>query len=279
MWIEIEADPRVINLAKSRGQFGTVSTQELRQFGYAVDDNVQYALAAPSGKGWRSAGHTGQTGFVYQETPAVGRDLALGVGAIATAGLAPAIFGGSAAASTGAGATAPAATTTGIGATAANAAKAAAPGVFSRILGATAPALGNAADTMGSNRSTRMDASALQAQVNVNKAREDRESRTDAQKAYLQSQYLASGPDRAKGPGVSPYSKPVTLPPLDPAIVAARRDEAAKRLQTPYEPFAFDPKDLNASGAEKALGVGSTVAGIASAVPDSVWRRLGKLIF
>jgi len=95
----------------------------------------------------------------------------------------------------------------------------------------------------------------------------------------MQSQYL-SDPNRGQGPGVAgKYSKPIALPPVDPAIIAARRDEAAKRLATPYQPFAFDLKDVNASGGEKALGIASTAAGIASALPTSVWSKLGKLIF
>ena len=126
---------------------------------------------------------------------------------------------------------------------------------------------------MAGNRGVRMDAALSAEAVNQNKRRDDRESRADAQKAYLQSQYL-SDPNRGKGPGVAgAYSRPITLPKLDPAIVAARRDEAAKRLQTPYADFAFDPKDLNASGAEKALGIGSTVAGIASSLPTGILKK------
>ena len=62
----IEADPRVIELAKSRGPLGVVSTAELRQLGYDVPPHTKFALAH-DGKGFRSAG-TGKVGFVYIES-------------------------------------------------------------------------------------------------------------------------------------------------------------------------------------------------------------------
>jgi hypothetical protein len=145
------------------------------------------------------------------------------------------------------------------------------------VMSAIGSGAGDAADTMAHNRGVRMSAATEAEALNVARRRDDRDSRDDAMRAYQQAAYLAS-PDRGRGPGVSPYAKPLSLPPLDPAIVAARRDEAAKRLQTPYADFAFDPNDLRAGGMEKAANIASVASGIASAVPGSVFKKLGKLI-
>ncbi len=40
--------------------------------------------------------------------------------------------------------------------------------------------------------------------------------------------------------------------------------------------FRFDPKLLNASGAEKALNVGAVAGNIAGQVPTSAWKKIGK---
>ena len=121
------------------------------------------------------------------------------------------IGGGAAGAASAAGAgtaAGTAATTAGVGGAVAGAAKAAAPSVFSRMLGAAAPALGNAADVAAANRGTRAEMKLAAEFARQTGSREDSQARSDAQEAMLQSAYLASGPDRAKGPGVSPYSKP-----------------------------------------------------------------------
>jgi hypothetical protein len=148
------------------------------------------------------------------------------------------------------------------------------------VIGAIGGGTSEAADTMAHNRGVRMSAAAEAEALNVARRRDDRDSRNDAHRAYLQSQYL-SDPNRGRGPSVAgAYSRPIpSLPKLDPAIVAARRDEAAKRLQTPYQDFAFSPDDLRAGGMEKAANIASTAAGIAQAVPEGVWRKLGRLIF
>ena len=297
LYQRIESDPRVVELAQSRGQFGGVSNAELRQLGYDVPEHVKYALAQPKGgKNWRAVGNNGTAGFVYRETPGVGKIIALTTAGVLLAPFAaPAIanaFGGGAAAAAPTvngvttalpGAIASQGASAGIGAagTAASvASKALSTAVIARdVVKSFASGAGDAADTMAGNRGTRMEAAAVAEQMNQGKRREDRESRADAMKAAQQAAYL-SDPNRGRSPGVAgAYSRNLNLPPLDPAIVAARRDEAAKRLQTPYQDFAFATKDLNASGAEKALGIGSTVAGVASAIPDSILKKLGRLVF
>jgi hypothetical protein len=103
LYTAIEADPRVVQLAQSRGQFGGVSNAELRQLGYAVPNHVKYALAQPKGgKNWRAVGNNGTAGFVYRETPGVGKIIALTTAGVLLAPFAaPAIanlFGGGGAA-------------------------------------------------------------------------------------------------------------------------------------------------------------------------------------
>lgn len=302
---QIQNDPRVIQLAQSRGQFGGVTTAELRAFGYPVPDHTKYTLALPKGgKNWRATNNNGSPGFAYNDAPTLaGKIIALGAAGLATFGAAS-LFAGAGAAAAGAGSTsgtgtsaltlAPgfeaglnaglggAAGTAGTAAGAATAAKKALStyDIAKDVIKAAGAGVGDAADTMAHNRGVRMSAAAEAEALNVARRRDDRDSRADAWKAAQQAAYVGNRGTVAKGPGVAgPYSRNVNLPPIDPAIVAARRDEAAKRLQTPYQDFAFDPTDLNASGAEKAAGIGSTVAGVASAVPESVWKKIGRFFF
>lgn len=63
---QIDADPRVLQLAQSRGQIGGgVTTDELRAFGYDVPDHTKFALTL-AGKGFRSQGPAGG-GFTYND--------------------------------------------------------------------------------------------------------------------------------------------------------------------------------------------------------------------
>ena len=131
---------------------------------------------------------------------------------------------------------------------------------------------------MANNSGVRLGATLAADRENLARNADRREATSDAQRKTLQADYLASS-SRGQSPGFSTYSRNLDLPPIDPAIVQAMRDEAKRTLTTQPAPFAFDPKDLNGSGWEKAANVGSVIGGVAGSVPTSILRKLGRLIF
>lgn len=164
-------------------------------------------------------------------------------------------------------------------------------------LDAGGQAAGAAANTMAANRSVGLQAAVDAEQLDAARRRsyfdqmlareEDRRaSGADALKRYQQANYV-SDPNRGKAPGFAgKYSRDVNAgPPLDPAIVAAFREEQERRLKAGdsllpsvpgYTPFQFDPQLLKAGALEKGLGFAGLGAQAASAVPGSAWKKVGN---
>jgi hypothetical protein len=211
---------------------------------------------------------------------AIGGAALTGLGA---AGIGPlsGLLGGGAAAAGGAGAAAGAA---GAGAGAGAATTAAGvvgaglktADVVRDVLRAGGSALGDAADTASNNRGVKlaatMDAERLDQQRQMDRAQLTNNAWKAAQVANYQ---------QAKDAGTAKFGKyglSVDLPPLDPALVAARAAEAKRTIENDPGRFQPDASLLNPTGTERALGIGSTAATIAGAVPAGLWSKIGKLI-
>jgi hypothetical protein len=166
----------------------------------------------------------------------------------------------------------------GVGATAANAAKKFG---YADLLKAGGAGAADAADAMASNRGTRLDAEIAREALDQSRQRQRNENVSAATKNALHADYLGRpAAERAATPGFSPYSKPLkNLPELDPALLDAMRNEAKQTLTNNPGTSQIANDLLQPSGAEKALGYGGAAATIASEIPASVWKRIGRLIF
>lgn len=148
------------------------------------------------------------------------------------------------------------------------------------ILSAGGAALGAGADAMAGNRSAGIDVAALQEQLDQQRQTNRRAATRDASSTLSRVDYL-SDPSRYRAPDVAgQYQRSVMTnrPPLDPAVAESMRAEAVRTLTENPGAFQIDPELLRAGGVEKAAGIGSVAATVASEIPASVWARLGKLI-
>lgn len=241
---------------------------------------AQRGMILPHGTEFDGAGNVNRDDRGFAES-GLGKSL-IAAGAIGASmfipGVAPAVFG---AFGGGGGAAAGAATTTGAG-TAGTLG-----GVLSgakstydiakEVMEAAGAGAHGASEALANNRSARISARSEAEIVDQSRQRNRREATSQALKQAQQAAYLSS-PDRGKAPGFSTYSRDLNLPPVDPAAVDALREESRRTLTTPAERFSIDD-ELHASGTEKALDIAGTAANVASKIPGSVWKKIGRFIF